>query len=396
MKIIGIDEKEKKVKKINKKRLLFTIISSILLIFAIVIISLYIWNRPFRETMDKYVLMKNVKEDNVKSIALDSNDSYLIYAYDGYISVFNNNLLTGYNSSGNKEYELEINLTNPLVDANNRFLLMAEKDKQNIYLISEKNIVWHKELDGNISRVSVNKNGYVSVVLTGTNYKSIIQVFDSNGTEMFKTYLSNSTAMATTISNDNKYLSFAEISTEGTATQSRIKTISIQKAKETPSESIISTLTSDSDKVVIDVKYQDGNKMICMYDDSICNIQNDKEEEIISLNKEGEKNIFAGIGLNNYAFRITEKNNLLSTETTVEFVNVGNRIPNTYIFDDSVKEVFTYGNYIALNLGSEVHFVETNGWLSKKYISSQEIRKIVLADNFAGIVYRDKIEIVEL
>ena len=195
---------------------------------------------------------------------------------------------------------------------------------------------------------------------------------------------------------DNKYLSFAEISTEGTATQSRIKTISIQKAKETPSESIISTLTSDSDKVVIDVKYQDGNKMICMYDDSICNIQNDKEEEIISLNKEGEKNIFAGIGLNNYAFRITEKNNLLSTETTVEFVNVGNRIPNTYIFDDSVKEVFTYGNYIALNLGSEVHFVETNGWLSKKYISSQEIRKIVLADNFAGIVYRDKIEIVEL
>lgn len=396
MKIIGIDEEEKKVKKINKKRLLFTIISSILIIFAIVIISLYIWNRPFRETMDKYVLMKNVKEDNVKSIALDSNDSYSIYAYDGYISVFNNNLLTGYNSSGNKEYELEINLTNPLVDANNRFLLMAEKDKQNIYLISEKNIVWHKELDGNISRVSVNKNGYVSVVLTGTNYKSIIQVFDSNGTEMFKTYLSNSTAMATTISNDNKYLSFAEISTEGTTTQSRIKTISIQKAKETPSESIISTLTADSDKVVIDVKYQDGNKMICMYDDSICNIQNDKEEEIISLNKEGEKNIFAGIGLNNYAFRITEKNNLLSTETTVEFVNVGNRIPNTYIFDDSVKEVFTYGNYIALNLGSEVHFVETNGWLSKKYISSQEIRKIVLADNFAGIVYRDKIEIVEL
>lgn len=88
-----------------------------------------------------------------------------------------------------------------------------------------------KRFKGNISRINVNKNGYVSVIITGTTYKSIIQTFDSQGNEMFKTYLSNSIAMDSDISSDNKYMSFAEISTNGTTVQSRIKTVSIQKAK---------------------------------------------------------------------------------------------------------------------------------------------------------------------
>ena len=52
-------------------------------------------------------------------------------------------------------------------------------------------------------------------------------------------------------------------------------------------------------------------------------------------------------------------------------------------------------NKIALNLGSEIHFIDTNGWLIKKYTSEKEIRKIVITDDIACIVYRDKLEIVK-
>ena len=51
---------------------------------------------------------------------------------------------------------------------------------------------------------------------------------------------------------------------------------------------------------------------------------------------------------------------------------------------------------IALNLGSEVDFVNTSGWLAKKYIANQEITNIVISNSIAGIIYRDKIEIVNL
>lgn len=396
MKIIGIDDVEEKVSKLNRKKLTYTIIISAVLLIFIILFCIYLGNRNFRDFIDKYVLMKNVTENNVTAITLDDSENNYIYTYDKYISILNQNILVGYNNSANKEYELTVEITEPLVDINGRFLLMAEKNKQKIYLISGNSIVWEKELEGNISKVSVNKNGYVSVIITGTAYKSIIQTFDNTGKELFKTYLSSSIAMDSDISNDNKYLSFVEIGTNGTSAHSIIKTISIQEAKNNPSESIIYTSNSLTDSVALNLKYQDSNRLVCMYDNSIHVTHNKEDEQIVSLSEDGTKISFADMELKNSAFRITEKSSLLSTESTVEITNTASKSTHIYTIDSVVKEVCCYDEVIALNLGSEVHFIGTNGWLIKKYISSQEVRKIILNSNFAGIVYRDKIEIINL
>lgn len=398
MKVIGIEEGREKIKKINKKKLTVLIIISVLILTAIILFCVYMGNKTFRDFMDKYVLMKNVTENNLNSITLEEPENIQVYAYDKYISVFSQNKLVGYNSNGKKEYELSVEITNPIIDTNNRFLLIAEKEKQRIYLVSGNNIVWQKDLEGNISRINVNKNGYVSVIITGTTYKSIIQTFDSQGNEMFKTYLSNSIAMDSDISSDNKYMSFAEISTNGTTVQSRIKTVSIQKAKEkeASSDPIISNIASPTDSVALSIKYQDSNRLVCMYDDSIHILQNGADEELLKLKEDGQKVVFGDIKLNNFVVRILEKSVLLSTQSTVEFVNVGSKKTNIYTIDSVVKEIYVNNNYIALNLGSEVYFVGTNGWLNKKYTSSQEVRKVVINNECAGIVYRDKIEIINL
>lgn len=396
MKIIGIDDQEEKLKELNRKKVLITSIVSIILITLIIIVCVYMANKSFRDFIDKYVLMKNVTENNVTSISIDESENNYVFAYDKYICVFNQNTLTAYNSSGKKEYELKVEISNPIIDTNNRFLLIAEKQKQKIYLISGSNIIWENELDGNISRVSVNKNGYASVILTGTTYKSTIETFDNTGKELFKIYRASSIAMDSDISYDNKYLSFGEISTEGTILQSMIKTISIPKAQETPSDSTVLSINSPSNSAIINLKYQDGNKIVCMYDDSICSIENGETKELFKLEEEGQKISFADIELNNFAFRIIEKSVLLSTDSTIELVNISSKKANIYTLDSVIKEVYAYDNVVALNLGSEVHFIGTNGWLIKKYTSSQEVRNIVINNNFAGIVYRDKIEIVEL
>lgn len=390
MKIIGIDDQEEKKKELNRKKIAITSTIFLIIITLFILLCVYIANKPFREFIDKYVLMKHLNENNVTSISLDETINNNVYAYDKYISILHQNKLTGYNAAGKKEYELTVEINTPLIDINNRFLLIAEKDKQKIYLISGNSIVWEKQLEGNISRVNVNKNGYVSVILSGTTYKSIIQTFDAEGNQMFKTYLGKTIAVDSDISYDNKYLSFAEISTEGTLVQSMIKTIDI------PKETIISTITSPSNSTILNLKYQDGNKLICMYDNSIQCIQNEKEEELISFAQENKKIVFADIELNNNIFHIVEKSVLLSTESTVEFMNISSKKTNIYTIDSVIKEVYGYEQNLALNLGSEVHFIGTNGWLKKKYNSSQEVRKIVMNANFAGIVYRDKIEIVEL
>ena len=397
MKIIGIDEEDEVKKKVlNHKKIVITVAIAVIVLTLIVLCCIYLGNREFREFADKYFFMKNVTENNLVSITLEEGEDNYVYAYDKYVSVLSQNKLVGYNKLGNKEYELKVEVTSPISDSNGRFLIIGEKEGKKIYLVSGNSIAWESQLEGNISRVSVNKNGYVSVILSGTTYKSIIQTFDNNGKELFKTYLSSSIAVDSDISSDNRYLSFAEVSTNGTLVQTIIKTISIQTAQERPSESIVHKAIAPSDKIPLNLKYQDSNKLICMFNDSIELIKDDEYQNIMELIENGKKITYGGAELNNSIFRVIEKNNFLSSETTVEIKNSGSGQESIYILDGTAKEVYSHDGTIALNLGTEVHFVGTNGWLLKKYTSNQEVKRIVINNDFAGVIYKNKIEIVDL
>ncbi len=60
------------------------------------------------------------------------------------------------------------------------------------------------------------------------------------------------------------------------------------------------------------------------------------------------------------------------------------------------KAISTCENVIAVNMGTEVDFINTSGWLIKKYTSSRNIKNVVVGSSIAGIVYKDKIEIIGL
>ena len=83
-------------------------------------------------------------------------------------------------------------------------------------------------------------------------------------------------------------------------------------------------------------------------------------------------------------------------ENTTNVLNVDNRNTQNYTVETSVKEMYTKGNTIALNLGTEVEFINTGGWLLKRYVASQEVSNVTISDNIAGIIYRDKVEIINL
>ena len=98
MKVIGIEEPSKK--NIDAKKILIKGIIVFIVILIIILAILYGVNQQFRGFMDKYVLMKNVQEDNVTSILIDESQTNSVYAYDKYIAILNQNKLIGYGSSG--------------------------------------------------------------------------------------------------------------------------------------------------------------------------------------------------------------------------------------------------------------------------------------------------------
>ena len=378
----------------NKKRIAGLIILLVIIVIFIVGYILYATNEEFRTFMDMNVLRKEITENNLNSIVLEDYDKSNIYAYSNKIAVLKDNKLSLYTASGRQEGQLEVQISTPITYSNERYFMIAQQDSSKAYLIRDNEIVWEKDLEGNISRVSVNSAGYSSIILTGTAYKTVIVVFDNQGNELFK-YMSSTITVDSAISEDNQYLSFAEVNISGTFVQSNIKTLSIEKAKTSPNEANVFTYNADSNSLILNIKYQNNNKLVCMYDDSVHVIKNNEDTKVADINSSGMT--FYSIELNNHLVGTVESTSgLLDTQTSVQIINMDNQNQSTYNFNGVTKELYSYGNKIALNLGSEVHFIETNGWLIKKYTSSQEIRKIVITDEIAGIVYRDKIEIVNL
>ncbi len=385
------------VKTINKKKIIGVGILLVIICLILVIYLVYAANENFRAFMDANILNKSIEQDNLKSITLENYDNSNIFAYSKYIAILKDNTLTTYNSSGKIEAENNIQITNPITTSNGKYLIIAEQDSSKIYLLKDNNIRWEKTLEGNISRISVNSSGYSAIILKGTAYKSVVLLLDDSGNEMFKYYMSSTIAVDASISEDNKYVGIAEVNTSGTLIQSNIKILSIAKAKENPTEAIVYTYNAPLNSLVLNIKYQNKNKLVCEYDNEIHVIKDNVDTKLTDINTDQEKITYYSIELDNNIVKNVEENaSLFATNTAIKIINSTTQKENTYKFEGVIKEMYCSGSKIALNLGSEIHFVDTNGWLIKKYTSNQEVRKIVISNEVAGIIYRNKIELIKL
>lgn len=388
--------KDQEEKKINKKKIIIVIAIIIILISIFSVSIVYIKNKDIRIWIDKNIFRKEVIQNNLPIIELDESESPQMYAFNKYIGILNKNTFNIYDNTGKKEKSLTLEIIDPIFNSNNRHLAIAENKGQKIYLITDKEIAWEKTVEGNISQVNVNKNGYVSVTIVDTSYKTVIIMYDNQGNELFKTFLSSTRVVSTSVSNDNKYLALAEIDTSGTIIKSNIKIISIEEAKNKSENAIKKIYNGENNELITDIEYQEKDKLLCMYTNKITVIKSN--ETVETLKENIDKNMaFSSVKLSNSIATVEEKSSgIFTADSVVEIINTESKNTTTYTTEYVTKEIYTSNDRIALNLGSQVEFINTNGWLVKKYIAEQEITNIVVSNTLAGIIYRDKIEIINL
>ena len=382
-------------KRINRKKIIITTIVVTVIVLVGIAVGTYCTNEAVRGWIDKFIFRKEVLQDSVATIDLKEGQNANVYAFNKYIGILDQAKFTVYSNSGSKEKELDVQISNPLYSSANRFLAIAEKGGQKFYLITDKDVSWDATVEGNISQVFVNKNGYVAVVITGTLNKTVIKMYNPLGKEMFTQYLSTTRAIDVSISNDNRYLAIAEIDTSKTVLQSNVKIISIEKAEKNADDYLEKTYSSATGKLITNIRYQDKNKLVCMYTDGISVIENDQENTLVDT--KDKKIAFQSIDIDNNICYVEEKSSgLFTADSVVNITNIDNKSSKQYTVNYVAKEIFTNVDIIALNLGTDIEFINTGGWLVKRYVANQEITNVVVSNNIAGIVYRDKIEIINL
>ena len=388
------NNKLNKEKKLNKGRVVKTIIFVFLIVAFVVLLILYTKNENLRNVLDKYLFRKEAYENNLPQIEIDSSKIAGMYAYNKYISILQGNKLILYNRYGKEEENIEIEISSPIFESNENYLVVAEKNGPKLYLINGKNMVWQKDIEGKITNISVNRNGYVSVTIAGTSYKTVIKTFDSSGNELFTYYLGSTDVIATDISNDNKYLAIAEANFSGIVIQSTIKIISVEDARNNTGDSIKYSYIANSGDLIINIKYQ-KNSLICMYDEHIDVLNNGQNLELVNFKNEDV--LFADINFHSKVVKIIKKSTgIFNSEAEMQIIDSTSKNVITYSIENVPKSISVKDNTIVVNLGTSALFIKDNGWLQKKYETSHEIQDILSCGDVAGIVSKNKIEIISL
>lgn len=379
--------------KIKKLAILISII--IILISIIILIIVYMNNLQFRRWCDENILRKEILEEKAKSIELDGDENTQVYAYDKYICLFRKKKLEFYNKVGTKAEEIDIDINKAVFASAGRYMAICEENGKKFYLICGKEKIYENEIEGNITQINVSRSGYISIVISNTSYKSVVDVYDKNGKEIFKTNLVSSRVVDISISQDSKYLAIAEVDISGVLIKSNIQVVSIEMAHTNPKEAIIYKYEVPTGKLILNIEYQEKENLVCMYNDSIEVIQNEESTELEKL--ENKKIAFMTINLSNRIAVLEEvSTGEYTSDTYVNIINPSTLKKKEYITNDVAKAITTNGNKIAINFGTELHIIDTNGILIKKYISDSEINSVVITDSIVGIIYKDKIKIVNL
>ena len=389
------EESTTEKKQLNKKKIIILSIILILIILIITFSIIYAKNENFRNWTDINIFRKEINQEQLVSISINEDDNKAVYAFNQNIGILSNNEFKIYNSTGKEEKSLTVEITTPLIDSSNRYLAIAEKQGKKLYLIKDKEIAWEKEIQGDISEVKVNQNGYVAITVVNTSNKTVIEMYDEEGNGLFYTYYATTRVGDIDISDDNKYLAVAEIDTSGTLIKSNIQIISIDSAISDPDNSIIKKFEGENNELLTNINFESKNYLACMYTNKINLITPDWNVE--NILEDTKDIVFQDINLqNNIATLKEESSGLFTANTIITFTNTETKNQTTYKTDSVTKEIYTSENIIGLNLGTEIEFVNTSGWLIKRYIANQEITQVSVSNSLAAIVYRDKVEILNL
>lgn len=382
-------------KKNRVLKIIILVIIALLIIGIGICICEYYMNVNFRRWCDEKVLRKEILQENTKSIELEGDENTKVFSYEKYICIFRKKTLEFYNKIGTQTEKMELDINEAVETTAGRYMAICEENGQKLYLICGKEKLFEREIEGNITQIKVSRSGYVAIVISNTSYKSIVDVFDKNGKEIFKTNLVSSRVADICISQDSKFLAIAEVDLSGILIQSKIQVISMELAQTKPQEAMLYKYEAPTDELIMNVEYQEQNKLICMYNDGIECLQENKSTELTKF--EDKQLAFITIELSNSMMLVEEvSTGEYTVDTDVKIVNTENLKEKNYVTKNVAKSITTSDNKIAINFGTELHIINKNGILLKKYISDTEINDIVMTDGLVGIVYKDKVQIINI
>ena len=323
------------------------------------------------------VIIPHTAYRQYSGIEFDTGGDYEQHAFGENILLLNNSGIKMINNRGRYKWEIPMTLTNPAVDIDGKYALLADLDGNcslNLYNLKGKNVNSY-QMNTDLLSAKVNKDGIVAAAVSEEGYKGAAVVYDRKGNEIFKCNSGEGYIIDLDISNSGKLIAVAQMMSDGTETYSKIHIINISSGNETGS------YTCDG-SLVANVTFDEQDRIIAV-----------AQNKVYGLSKKGgERFIIDLAGKSAERYDVTGGDRMLFLcrdnrgSSLLEIYNKNGKLLGSYNGNDEIKRMSTCGDTIVVSASRSVMCISSRGRLRKIKEIEHDIMSIGVYGNCRNVL----------
>ena len=291
------------------------------------------------------------------------------------------NYLCFINKNGDKKWEYETQISNPVVSVSGNYIAVAGKDSTHLNLYKGKKLLYAVNVSDKIKSCSVSEKGDVALVTDKTAYKGGVLVINKKGEEVFS-WISGVNYITSAAMLKSRNVAVSLVSTENNV-KSYVMLFDIYSTEPINGTEITDALVFDS------VSYKN-------------NVYVNADSSVSSVNSDGELNYSIRFDNTDITHTATDKKGWRAvsyTEGNLPYINVYNRRGNLYSTaqTESVPtHIDLYKSTVLYNNGRDILCGEADG-IKSRYSAPMTVKNLIMMNhNTYMVVYENSIEIIKL
>lgn len=293
------------------------------------------------------------------------------------------NYLCFIDKKGEKIWEKNISITNPILKTEGDYYVLAQKGGVRFALFSGEEEIYEKSAENNILGANVSAKGDVILITEKTGYKGAIYVYNKRGDNAFAWSSGSSSIMSADISADSRRVAAALLNTDSTV-RAGVYLFNIQKP-----DSYAQQIFDNS--IIYNVDFKGDNLSVFA------------DTALIGMNISGKILYNLGFGETELSASMIDDNGdklMLFTGTSVPMMNVYNKngkLKNTVSSRKIPDYALVHDGNIMYNVDREIFMSKLGARIPYKYTAAMDVQGLVMVDESTFmVIYSNSISMVKM
>ncbi|WP_036937143.1 DUF5711 family protein [Pseudobacteroides cellulosolvens] len=354
-----------------------------ILLLAVIATSLFMYlksknvdleNMSLKDIVNELMDISGNKSGNkvVKEIEIGTNEKHVFTVSKGLIIECVKNRVKALNGDGEEQWVVPIYAANPVVKAAGSYVMVADLEGKDVYLLSGKTIKWSKKMEGNIINADVNEAGYVSVVRQEKGYRGAVTVINKNGAQAINTKVAKKFVFMSKVSPSGDTFVINSFDASG------IKSDAVIELHDFSEKGGVALETGDTSLFPF-VDFLGNGNLAAVGDSNV--YLYDNEGKVKWMQKFTNKSFMCGDLLSGDAIvaamsDMDSSGKITGNKTDITLINDDGEKKTIYSMDIKVKNIKVSSGIIAINTGTSVYYINSKGELLGKFDSKTNISEV--------------------